>query len=507
MESKESPSKEEIYKYMNYLARSYSVFFKSNEDFSVIQANSAYEEVQTATKSRLDTIWGNATDISDFLHRTDFFIKELEISEDRNRSIGAIGVCIWLDNHISYEKSVKRQTNGYFSVHKLIPVWGRDEVLVLDAMNTNYEQTSIQIIPKFEIAEMLKERGSSSTGRANPAANRDAFSGLNGLAQKVCFVTWKKNIHIHNIIVPPRFLKSNTDVFNIAFCPMTDIEVLKTEIIDNMADTIGESPYNGIKVTGLRNPARLVERLKADWKCACINGKANIVFFPEMLGTEAMEETENHGKENKLIKQMALDISKEGYLTPYFTILPSYWKDGCNSATIVDRDGYIIGKQKKYAPYIDSNNHAKEALRKSLVKHYYIIHIPKVHRIIILICSDFLKICDGDRNPLFKEACCTLVLVPSYTHGELDFMNSLQALKCYGTTVVWGNNCGIAGQRKIIGAASLAGFYEINKFNDSLVCGGSCKGNESCAFVVSLPLGLSGLELADNDDISIRQIF
>ncbi len=506
MESTDSPSKNEIFKYMNMLARSYNIFIQSQEDFNVIQTKVAYNEVYTATKSRLDAFWRTASEISDFLQQVNSTIEEMELSEDENRTIEAIAVCIWLDNHISYEKNLKREANNYFFVHKLVPVWGHDEVMVLDSMNTNYVQTGIQIIPKFEIAEALKELGSKSKGRANPAANRDAFSGLNGVAQKVCFVAWEKNIYIHNIIVPPRFIRSNTDTFNVAFCPLTDKDVVQRKIEPVTNGTLGESSYNGINVTGIRNSAQLLERLKEDWQSACINGKANVVFFPEMLGIEAMEETESNGKENKLIKQMALALSKEGYLTPYFTILPSYWRDGCNSATIVDRDGCIVGQQKKYRPYVDGNKHVKEALKITPDKHYYIVHIPKVHRIVILICSEFLSICNGERNPLFKEACCTLVLVPSYTRGEIDFMNSLQALKCYGTTVVWGNNCGVAGQRKIGGATCLAGLYNVKTFSEIRECGGSCKSDESCVFIVSLPLRRFGLDLGDDRKIIIKQI-
>ena len=138
-------------------------------------------------------------------------------------------------------------------------------------------------------------------------------------------------------------------------------------------------------------------------------------------------------------------------------------------------------------------------------KHYYIIHLPTVHRIIILICSEFLDFCNGNKAPLFTEACCTLVLVPSYSQGEHDFRNSLQALKGFGTSVVWGNSCGISG-RHTIGGCSVAGFDKPYLFSSVCECDGSCKGNESCVFVVSLPLRL--LEAGDPDvaDISIRRI-
>lgn len=81
-----------------------------------------------------------------------------------------------------------------FSVSQLLQFDGVNKFVIIEAMNTNFKETCIQIIPKFEICRHWdSEEGTTDNDRANPYANRDAFTGLNGKTHKVSFIKWKKD--------------------------------------------------------------------------------------------------------------------------------------------------------------------------------------------------------------------------------------------------------------------------------------------------------------------------
>lgn len=491
--------REVITEYMNLIARACAIVYSYPKDINNLYTVEGFNDCREVTWQDIAKAWLTKRSVSTFLAYVASEIDQLNNSVEANRYSKALFICLWLEQNITYEDRSASVEKAFFSVSPLFPIGVENRFVIIDAMNTNYKETGVQIIPKFEICQHWAEEGRLAKGRPNPFANRDVFDGLNGKTKKVSFIRWNKNFYIHNVVLPSRFIPVTEDVLNIAFCPLTDNYLLKEEYV-----TV--DGQNVIKVTGLKKPKILLKRLEADWLHACGIGKADIVFYPEALGSNFSERTTGGGKYQFSIHEMAKKASKQGNRLPLLTVLPSYCKEGENKATLLDRNGFIIGKQSKYKPYYDLQHNRKEYLKECQERHYYLIHIPKLHRIAVLICADFLAYDKNDAKKLFTEAGCTLLLVPSFSHGETDFVNTIQALKPYGTTVIWGNSCGAAGEQQIIGGCCIAGFDKVFKFNDSRDCGASCEGVESCAFIVSVPLRFAGSRNPSVTDITVKRI-
>ena len=167
--------------------------------------------------------------------------------------------------------------------------------------------------------------------------------------------------------------------------------------------------------------------------------------------------------------------------------LPTWWRDGINSATLVYQDGTILGAQRKYIPYVNEKERWLEALRKEAEQEYLIVHIPGLHRIAVTICAEFPQLRDHMAKTLCGELCATLILVPSYSRGEQEFLNSLPTLKDYGVTVVWGNCCGAVKKPRVIGGCSIAGFDTMHRFGPNCQCEGSCGDRRACLYLVEIP--------------------
>lgn len=88
-----------------------------------------------------------------------------------------------------------------------------------------------------------------------------------------------------------------------------------------------------------------------------------------------------------------------------------------------------------------------------------------------------------------KESMEQSAIVPSYSHGERDFMNQLGTLFPYGTGVIWGDCCGaVAYSPKIIGGCSIVGYNEVHWMGKHCQCDYSCGMSSGCLFTVELPL-------------------
>jgi len=217
---------------------------------------------------------------------------------------------------------------------------------------------------------------------------------------------------------------------------------------------------------------------------ACEN-KVDIVFTPEMLGNAQTEQCS--GDYNLFVRQIYGNAILNGIKPPLITLMPSYWHNETNSAAIIYRNGKVLGYQKKYTPYIDFKACSAEGIRREKNKVFYLIHIYGVHRIAISICAEFID--NFDQNFLCGELGATLVIVPSFSHGERDFINKLGTLFPYGTSVIWGDCCGaVIYSPKIIGGCSIIGSNEICKMGNNCKCNFSCNLNTGCLFTIELPL-------------------
>ena len=139
--------------------------------------------------------------------------------------------------------------------------------------------------------------------------------------------------------------------FRIAFAPMVSAH--------GYPFFIRPVTMDGFRIDGLKEPEKLKNRFKEDLLLAC-EQNADMVFFPEMTGEEAMVD-----RYNNISKNLQRIGRRSGNSLPCVTIFPTIWKYRKNYAVIADMYGRILGEQKKLYPFIltdkGSNKHDEES--------------------------------------------------------------------------------------------------------------------------------------------------
>lgn len=470
-------------KYMNIMAAALQIVTKIPQTFNEIFASQDYEEISTFVTTTLDAYWND--DNYSLLHNIDDFLQTIHEEKDSNRQqIMAISFCLWLDFRITYTRDENNIAGkrAYFSLASLVSI-SKDDYAVVDSLNTNYNKTGIWINPKFPIATPHIIRNEELFKKN--ISNRDIFEGINGLLKHCSYVLYDNKNIIKNIIISDTFLTEKDDCsFSIGFSPMSDRKDL-LQLEDQPIERNGIK-FNGELVKPLNHAEELLERLKNDWNLAA-DMNVDIFFAPELLGTSLSEK--NDGEYNSFLWECSNLRLVSGKNVPLLTILPSYWSNNYNRSTIVSLDGQIIGHQEKHIPFIDKKAHKMEALAEIQEWSTILIHIPNVHRIAIVICAEFLSDQDRIQKFLCGSLGATLLIVPSYSRGEQDFINTLPVLKCYGTTIIWGNCCGaVASNEKAIGGCGIAGTTQTITFGSKCCCNFSCQNIKACVFKVKIPL-------------------
>lgn len=460
-------------RYLNCLAKLLSLLNdllrKDNLPVEQLSSIKNYEQIAAETQSQLDHAWESGENPfyemleSSILTQTDGLAGTLQVK--------AMAAVLWMDYHISYQQPPPKDN---ISLYRLLPL-RQDKPVSIDKLNDNDQETGIQLHPKFAVCKIFNQQ----SGAYESFANRDVHEGLNGKLNNVSYVPYQPELAIHNVILPQ---ERDYDTLRIAFCPMSDNHGLLQ--LDEQIIKWEGIEMSGRAVAALNDREKLLSRFQEDLALAC-SVQADILFFPEMLG---MPELEGDDPETNLT---ILDHTLKMLELPSLICLPTWWRNGINSATVVYQDGTILGAQKKYIPYVDQKGRWREALRKESEKHYLIVHIPGLHRIAIAICAEFPPLRDHMAKILCGGLGVTLILVPSYSRGEQDFLNSLSTLKDYGVTVVWGNCCGAAKSPRVIGGCSIAGFDKVHRFGSYCKCGETCEGKRACLYLVELPLHLT----------------
>lgn len=139
-----------------------------------------------------------------------------------------------------------------------------------------------------------------------------------------------------------------------------------------------------------------------------------------------------------------------------------------------------------------------EALSQVNDSNILMIHMKNQQRIAIAICAEFIANPERINHFLCEQLGATLILVPSYSNGERDFIDSLSTLKPYGTSVIWGNCCGAVCDdspqmhtQRTIGGCSYAGIDCPNRFGTIANCNFHCGASSVCLFVVNIPTAVS----------------
>ena len=409
-------------------------------------------------------------------------LDEIVHSDRPERYVHAFQLTVWMDEHISYAKETPP---GMLSLGDLIPDEGEDPVIT-GALNENYSETKIWINPKIDIVNGFFYAYGKAKKRS--LFNRDVFRRMNGVLNHVSYFRWDGKNTVRNIILPIRGdTVRNLNEFKVAFSPILGFD-------DPLE--LGEYPmeHEGIRARGIaldgyrREEDEIRHRFEASWKRACEEG-ASLYFGAEMMGVPSMyEEEDGH---LPYLKELCREAERAGFTPPTLTILPGRWqKQKGSEALLVYRDGRILGWQKRHTRFIDKADHMVEYMEFPDIREFCIVHFPGFYRIGTLICAEFLpQEASISVDLLCKELGCNLLIVPSYSAGEHDYVNSIPAVKPYGTSVIWGNCCGaVQHTPKIIGAVSIAGTDYVGRFGSVCRCRYTCRRETGCLYLARLPL-------------------
>ena len=440
-----------------------------------------FERIQEETYCLFVSNWDKGID--GFIAWLKEKVEELEHSSDQKKFIEAYELCTLLDERISYSK---KQNSSIISLWELVPIEKNKPIVRTTPLNTNYAQTNIELHPKFnvyDVYEYPQEGYEEDKRNVRSTSIKDAFLGINGQLKNLCYSKRNNcNLSVTDILIdfPDNV---DRDYITIAFSPMTDQDVLnktKSEIVSEgfsfdvtCVEGIKESQYDS-----------LLNRFDNAWNAACEN-EADILFFPESLGLLSLEHDEN--SYHLHIKELSDIAMGNGYNPPKIVFLPSVSSNNSNSVSIAYQDGRHLGKQKKQRPFVDRNEHRMEPFSSESQPNIIILHMVDVHRIAMMICSDFLTCPAEIQQKMFAEFGVTLLLVPSYSKGEQDFLGKLSDYKKYGTTVIWGNCCAAAGLPSIRGGCSIAALESIKSFAES---DDKCKCNctNGCIYLIKVPI-------------------
>lgn len=497
--------KEKLKRLFNVIAQLVSIALKYDGSYASMKSIYGFEENSKSVKEALSNIWNQG--IESFLNYCEN--EQNSLLESINSDTADLGKCVvisvaiiqFIDEKITYNEKIYRKeedSNGNDLIFASI-LFDKTPGLYwkIDHLNSDesLENTGIWVNPKLDSKFTVDDRIS---GKPRPLTNRNSLFHINAILKHMRFFPTSYNVTVKNIVLKS-FKARNESSLRVGFGPLCcwNKELFKTESV-KVCDRGFEK--KGFRINKIIREEELIHRFQKDlWHAA--RKDIDILFFPEMLGTDGMID-EKYGF-SRYWRNTAYEMNKDGLTPPRFLVFPSLWKNRSNIAYSCLSNGMILGGFRKTVPYI---HHVKEQGKESYLQEdleeqnqteLFIVHIPDKGCLSAMICAQFLA--DDKRNNadvLFSCLGVDLLLVISFSPGERDFVNKLEKFKEYGVSVVWGNCCeaiktdGNNKKTGIIGAVSVSGTQGISTFGEkaSHNCGFHCSSNDSCLFIIDLPL-------------------
>lgn len=475
--------------YINRMASALRVLAAARrEQLQRLLAAAEGERIAAQVRARFDAAACGSEE--ELLDTIDALLAEMQAAAGTRQRIYAYAISLCMDQRITYDEGERVWKNGRLSLYSLLPIQSDKMGLVITSLNTNRGETGVCLAPKFPVS--TAHRPGEEEGEGESLAARGMLYGINERLRCVSYYPWTEGTpNVRHIILPERLLREEGALppkrTRIVFSPLTDRQgLLKTE--DALQEIEGES-YCVRSVAALTDDAHIERRFAESWLAACEHSP-DIFFAPEMLATERMARVEN-GMScflRPLLKRAALSRRRP----PRLTLLPTRWENGANALLAFDETGRHLGTQFKRVPYVNRREGYMEALAAPESTDVLLIHLKGYQRVAVVICAEFLQeTAEYVSAFLCAQLGATLIVVPSYSPGEQDFMRALSALRRYGASVVWGNCCAAATDaERIIGGCSYAGADELRRFGDACECGFRCDGCEVCFFMLDLPARL-----------------
>ena len=275
----------------------------------------------------------------------------------------------------------------------------------------------------------------------------------------------------------------------IAVSPISDRWLLKDQP-KIIANNYGTKEYL-FECDGITDEEFIKSRIVSAYRESCSQG-AHILLFPEMFGTEDLS---NHADD--VIKNHA------GSDAPLI-VMPSWWHDNMNTASVVDDALVTVYKQSKFNPFLYSPHspkyqHNSREYLQNTERIIYIYHLPGIGRICICICKDFLM--DSYRRMLSESLEASIILIPAFSPKIEHFTNCMDELKHAGSYGVFVNccaaRCSADSEQPSISKHDTVGAISITRaLSDESdpplrllhpTCNGNCGGDKTCCvFIIKI---------------------
>lgn len=301
-----------------------------------------------------------------------------------------------------------------------------DDYVITSALNSNYNQTKIAIMKKIDCSWEHRLIGTSLQG----ILNNFYYVDYNNLDE----------LDINNYLVDPSCLSfAQRETIKIAISPLTGDNVLRISEPYQKENLSTRAMQSYFRVEGI-NGENIIQSMVIENIIEAGKKDANLLVFPEMLGTENMLDT-------TLKKLKSLKGVKN---IPDLIVFPSIWlksiDDTCNtnSAAVIFKGKEIIFKQRKYGDFHYKDNQGQNIYEdinytKCAKKEFNVLHIEGIGRICIIICYDLLE--EDTRDKLIQNVYPTLVCCPSFSTGAFNFLILQEKYFSQNCNLVWCNTC------------------------------------------------------------------
>lgn len=288
----------------------------------------------------------------------------------------------------------------------------------------------------------------------------------------------------------------------IAVSPIHKEWLLKDIPVVNVDETTDTKEYR-FECDGVTNEDLIVKRVKAAYKTAC-QYEARILLFPEMYGTDRLS--------NEASK--ILEFSSDNHVP--LVVMPSWWHSNLNTASVLDDSLLPLFFQAKHSPFVYDDKRKKDRYPMPSLEALintenviYLYHIPRIGRLCVCICKDFLM--DSYRRMLSESLEASFILIPAFSPKIDQFISCMGELRHAGTYGVLVNCCAAfystvnpekQPQDHVVGAVSLTRSSTVSDLASNCLllseCSGNCGGEDkSCIFII---------EITEDGFISVKHI-
>lgn len=370
--------------------------------------------------------------------------------------------------------------------------WTEDGPREFEALNENVKETGIIVLPKvpciYDEEEKLKFNIEAFPGIRLKNSNiyyyeseRLKASEIEGLKASETFYQALHSVvnidGISDVFTGNRNGKTqNKNMLTIAASPLTN----QKDLLNVSCYRRGHTGY--FSVNGLKDS--VAERIRKTIETAA-EKSADILIFPEMLGSEDTVTTPHENPFDSFLAEVADSLEQHGHSIPMM-LLPTWWHNHYNELYVRRSPERIFCIQQKQFPFSYKDKYLEDLQNQERTIH--MVHIPGLGRFAFPICRDFIH--HKDYIDLMREQLwATFLLCPSYSEHKAQFESHGYGSMEFGCYTVWCNACGAAyrgSPAKYVGfvASPLLSGEQITYFEPQ--CKGKCGSDGVCLFLIDL---------------------